>query len=36
MAAVKNIENIYFFEVNTIYISLRAVKKINIFHECVA
>ena len=29
-------EDIYFFEVNTKYISSRAVKKICIFHECVA
>ena len=32
----KNIEDIYFFEVNTKYISSSAVKKISIFHECVA
>ena len=30
------IEDIYFFEVNTKYISSSAVKKIIIFHECVA
>ena len=30
------IEDIYFFEVNTKYISSSAVKKISIFHECVA
>ena len=30
------IEDIYFFEVNTIYISSSAVKKISIFHECEA
>ena len=30
------IENIYFFEVNTKYISSSAVKKISIFQECVA
>ena len=29
------IEDIYFFEVNTKYISSGAVKKISIFHECV-
>ena len=29
------IEDIYFFEVNTKYISSSAVKKISIFHECV-
>ena len=29
-------EDIYFFEVNTKYISSSAVKKISIFHECVA
>ena len=32
----KYIEDIYFFEVNTKYISSSAVKKISIFHECVA
>ena len=31
-----HIEDIYFFEVNTKYISSSAVKKISIFHECVA
>ena len=31
-----NIEDIYFFEVNTKYISSSAVKKISIFQECVA
>ena len=30
------IEDIYYFEVNTKYISSSAVKKISIFHECVA
>ena len=30
------IEDIYFFEVNTKYISSSAVKKISISHECVA
>ena len=30
------IEDIYFFEVNIKYISSSAVKKISIFHECVA
>ena len=30
------IEDIYFFEVNTKYISSSAVEKISIFHECVA
>ena len=30
------IEDIYFFEVNTKYISSSAVKKISIFYECVA
>ena len=30
------IEDIYFFEVNTKYILSSAVKKISIFHECVA
>ena len=30
------IEDIYFFEVNTKYISWSVVKKICIFHECVA
>ena len=35
-ANVKYIEDIYFFEVNTKYISSSAVKKISIFHECVA
>ena len=34
--AVLYIEDIYFFEVNTKYISSSAVKKISIFHECVA
>ena len=33
---VELIEDIYFFEVNTKYISSSAVKKISIFHECVA
>ena len=33
---LKYIEDIYFFEVNTKYISSSAVKKISIFHECVA
>ena len=32
----RKIEDIYFFEVNTKYISSSAVKKISIFHECVA
>ena len=32
----KYIEDIYFFQVNTKYISSSAVKKISIFHECVA
>ena len=32
----KEIEDIYFFEVNTKYISSSAVKKIRIFYECVA
>ena len=32
----RDIEDIYFFEVNTKYISSSAVKKISIFHECVA
>ena len=32
----KYIEDIYFFEVNTKYISSSAVKTISIFHECVA
>ena len=32
----REIEDIYFFEVNTKYISSSAVKKISIFHECVA
>ena len=32
----KYIEGIYFFQVNTKYISSSAVKKISIFHECVA
>ena len=32
----KYIEDIYFFEVNTKYISSSAVKKIRIFHECEA
>ena len=32
----KYIEDIYFFEVNTKNISSNAVKKISIFHECVA
>ena len=32
----EKIEDIYFFEVNTKYISSSAVKKISIFHECVA
>ena len=31
-----DIEDIYFFDVNTKYISSSAVKKICIFHECVA
>ena len=30
------IEDIYFFEVNTKYISASSVKKISIFRECVA
>ena len=34
--AAFGIEDIYFFEVNTKYISSSAVKKISIFHECVA
>ena len=34
--ALDEIEDIYFFEVNTKYISSSAVKKISIFHECVA
>ena len=33
---VDYIEDIYFFQVNTKYISSSAVKKISIFHECVA
>ena len=33
---IQYIEDIYFFEVNTKYISSSAVKKISIFHECVA
>ena len=33
---MEDIEDIYFFEVNTKYISSSAVKKISIFHECVA
>ena len=33
---VKQIEDIYFFEVNTKYISSSAVKKISIFHECTS
>ena len=33
---MRYIEDIYFFEVNTKYISSSAVKKISIFHECVA
>ena len=32
----KDIEDIYFFEVNTKYISSSAVKKISIFYECAA
>ena len=32
----KYIEDIYFFQVNTKYISSSAVKKISIFHECIA
>ena len=32
----EDIEDIYFFEMNTKYISSSAVKKISIFHECVA
>ena len=32
----KYIEDIYFFEVNTKYISSSVVKKISIFNECVA
>ena len=32
----KFIEDFYFFEVNTKYISSSAVNKISIFHECVA
>ena len=33
---VEYIEDIYFFQVNTKYISSSAVKTISIFHECVA
>ena len=33
---IEYIEDIYFFVVNTKYISSSAVKKISIFHECVA
>ena len=33
---IEDIEDICFFEVNTKYISSSAVKKISIFHECVA
>ena len=36
LSAVCDIEDIYFFEVTTQYISSSAVKKISIFHECVA
>ena len=36
MSTRENIKNISFFEVNTNYISSSAVKKISIFHECVA
>ena len=35
-AHMQYIEDIYFFEVNTKYISSSGVKKISIFHECVA
>ena len=35
-ATIEYIEDIYFFQVNTKYISSSAVNKISIFHECVA